>query len=134
MKRRFAALPLLLLAAGCAAKTAPPDTALGAKTSAGLTATLATNPAPPQTGDNVLLLTLSDAATHAPVGDANVSATAQMLAPRLPGTPSTGRAQGNGLYQIPVRLGIATRYTVQVQVQRPAHPVAQFTWVLEARQ
>ncbi len=125
---------LLTLAAGCGKPAMPPPAPSAVQTSAGLTATLATTPTPPHTGDDVLILTLSDAATHAPVGDANVSAIAQMLSPRLPGSAVTGRAQGNGVYQIPIRLGIATRYRVQVQAQRTAHPVATFTFPLEAQQ
>lgn len=142
MKRFFAvpSLPACLCLAACAGllavgcgRPAPaaPDTA---QTSQGLLATLTTTPAPPHTGDDVLVLTLTDAATHAPVGDANVSAVAQMLSPRLPGSPVTGRAQGNGVYQIPLRLGIATRYRVQVQAQRAARPLAVFTFALEAQQ
>ncbi len=123
-----------LLAGGCGAHPPHPAPPGGAQTSQGLSATLATTPAPPHTGDDTLILTLTDAATGAPVGDANVSATAQMLSPRLPGSPITGRAQGNGIYQIPLRLGIATRYSVQIQAQRSAHPPATFTFALEAQQ
>ncbi len=123
-----------LLAAGCGGHPVSPAPPAAAQTSQGLSATLTTTPAPPHTGDDTLVFTLSDAATHAPVGDANVSAVAQMLSPRLPGSAVTGRAQGNGVYQIPMRLSIATRYSVQVQVQRIAHPSATFTFPLEARQ
>jgi len=144
MKRPFAACPLpagaffaalgAALAAGCGTHAAPPAAPSGAQTSQGLSATLTTTPAPPHTGDDTLVLTLTDAATGAPVVDANVSATAQMLSPRLPGSLVTGRAQGNGVYQIPIRLGIATRYSVQVQAQQGAHPPATFTFALEAPQ
>lgn len=135
MKRLYAAFAAALLAVGCTAHHPPPAAPPNAaQTSQGLSATLTTTPAPPHTGDDVLVLTLTDAATHAPVGDANVSAIAQMLSPRLPGSPATGRAQGNGVYQIPLRLGIATRYSVQVQAQRTAHPPALFTFMLEAQQ
>ncbi len=134
MKRPFALPVLALLVAGCGTHPAPPMVRSGAQTSQGLTATLVTTPAPPHTGDDTLVLTLTDAVTHMSVGDANVSAVAQMLSPRLPGSPVTGRAQGNGVYQIPMRLGIATRYSVQVQAQRPAHPTAVFIFPLEAQQ
>ncbi len=144
MKRPFAACPppagawfaalATLLAGGCGAHPVPLAARSGAQTSQGLSATLTTMPAPPHTGDDTLVLTLTDAATGAPVGDANVSATAQMLSPRLPGSPVTGRAQGNGVYQIPLRLGIATRYSVQVQAQQGTRPPATFTFALEAQQ
>ncbi len=144
MKRPFAACPLpawaccaalaAALATGCGARPAPPAAPGGVQTSQGISATLATTPAPPHTGDDILVLTLTDAATGAPVGDANVSATAQMLSPRLPGSPVTGRAQGNGVYQIPLRLGIATRYSVRVQAQQGARPPATFIFALEALQ
>lgn len=134
MKRPFAAFASALLLTGCTAHHASPAATPGAQTSQGLSATLTTIPAPPHTGDDTLIFTLTDAQTHAPVGDADISATAQMLSPRLPGSPVTGRAQGNGVYQIPIRLGIATTYRVQVQAQRTAHPAATFTFPLEARQ
>lgn len=130
----FFAAAAVLLCAGCGPHLPPHALPGGAQVSAGLSASLTTTPAPPQTGDNTLILKLTDAATGAPVGDANVSAVAQMLSPRLPGSPVTGRAQGNGVYQIPMRLGIATRYSVQVQAQRTAHPAATFAFALEARQ
>ena len=89
---------------------------------------------PPHTGDDTLNLTLTDAA-GAPVGDANVTATPDMLAPREPGQSNSGRAQGNGLYQVPMRLPIATQYDVQVQIeQRNGQPPVTVSFPLEATQ
>ncbi len=124
---------LLMLAAGCAHPAAPPAASL-AQTQDGLRVSLSTVPAPPHTGDDTLLLTLTDVATGAPVGNANVTASAEALAPRLPGALVSGRAQGNGAYQVPVRLSIATRYAVQVQIERPGRAPASFTFPLEAAQ
>lgn len=104
------------------------------QTVAGVTAALTTTPTPPHTGDDTLILTLMDASTGTPVGDANITTTANMLSPRLPGSPVTGRAQGNGVYQFPVRLGIATRYNIQMRVERPGHASATFTFPIEAQQ
>ncbi len=125
---------LALFSSGCAPRPAPPPAAAAPLAQNGVSATLASTPSPPHTGDDTLILTLTDTQTGAPIGDANVSASAAMLSPRLPGTPVTGRAQGNGVYQVPVRLGIATKYTVQVLVQRPGHPTAVFSFPLEAQQ
>lgn len=88
----------------------------------------------PHTGDNTLTVTLADAATQASIGNANITAKADMLSPRLPGTDVSGRAQGNGRYEIPVRLGIATRYNIVLHIERPSQPVADVSFPLEAAQ
>ena len=80
------------------------------------------NSGPPHTGDDTLNLTLRDAATGAPVADANVTATPNMMAPREPGQSNSGRAQGNGVYQVPLRLPIATQYDLQVEISRRGGP------------
>lgn len=84
------------------------------------------------TGDNTLTVTLADAATGGPVGNANITATPEMLAPRLPGASTTGRAQGNGLYTIPVRLGVASRYNIALKIDRPGKPAAEVSFTVEA--
>ena len=87
---------------------------------------------PPHTGDDTLNLTLTDA-SGAPVGDANVTVTPNMLAPREPGQSNSGRAQGNGLYQVPMRLPIATQYDLRVQIeQRNGRPPVTVSFPLEA--
>ena len=112
-----------LLLAGCAPKPSAPVRPV-TQTVGGLTIQMttipaqATTPAPPHSGDNTLSLTLTDAATGAPVGDANVTVTPNMLAPREQGATNSGRAQGNGVYQVPLRLPIATKYDVEVQIER----------------
>lgn len=125
---------LALCVGGCSPRPAPPAAATGPQAQNGVSATLTTTPSPPHTGDDTLIVTLTDSQTNAPIGDANVSVTAAMLSPRLPGTLVTGRAQGNGVYQVPVRLGIATKYNIQVLVQRPGHALAAFSFPLEAQQ
>ena len=81
--------------------------------------TLSASPAP-HTGDNTFVVTLHNSATNAPIGNANITAIPEMLSPHLPGAPVSGRAQGNGVYFIPVRLGVATRYSLLLHIQRPA--------------
>lgn len=120
----------VLVLAGCSHPPLPPA-ASAAQTSAGITATLSTTPTPPHTGDDVLVITLTDAQTAQPIGDANVSASAEAQAPRLPATAVSGRAQGNGVYDVPVVLGIATSYRIQVQAQRPGYPTATFSFPID---
>ena len=122
------------LLAGCAPK-ATPSVRPATQTVGGLTVQMTvTAPAPPHTGDDTLNLTITSAA-GAPVGDANVTATPDMLAPREPGQSNSGRAQGNGLYQVPMRLPIATRYDVEVQIQqRDGQPPVTVSFPLEAAQ
>ena len=115
--RRFLIPGTILLLAGCSPKPATPVKST-TQTASGLTIQMTTNPAPPHTGDNILNLTLTDSATGAPVGDANITATPNMLAPREPGQSNSGRAQGNGDYQVPLRLPIATQYDLQVEITR----------------
>jgi len=105
--------------AGCT-RTAP-SSALSAQVVRGVRITLNTVP-PPHVGDNALQITLADATTGAPIGNANLTATATMISPRILGSSSSGRAQGNGAYQLPVRFGIATRYELNLHVQRPGQP------------
>ena len=94
--------------------------------------TLITNA--PHTGDNTFSVKLVDDSTQTSVGNANLSATADMLSPRLPGSPVSGRAQGNGFYNIPVRLGVAAQYNLVIQIERPGHPPANVTFPIEAAQ
>ena len=134
-----AVLPLRLSAAflvagalaGCghpAAPAAPPS-----RTVSGLVVTL-TAGADAHVGDNTFSVTLTDAQTRAPIGNANVTAKPQMLAPQMRGVGTSGRAQGNGLYLIPVRLAVATRYDLSLTVERPGHAAAQVSFPVEAAQ
>jgi hypothetical protein len=119
-----------LCASGCTQSSVPAVSA--AQTSAGIKATLTTTPTPAHTGDDTLILTLSDAQTTQPIGDANVTARAEAVSPRLPGQPNSGRAQGNGVYQVPVVLAVASSYHIQVQAERPGLPTATFSFLIDA--
>ena len=86
----------------------------------------------PHTGDNMLSVRVVDAKTHAPVGNANLTASPEMMAPRTPGAITSGRAQGDGVYEIPVRLAIPSRYDIDVKIERPGQPTASVTFPVEA--
>jgi hypothetical protein len=101
------------------------------QTAAGLVVALETQPSPPHTGDDTLILTVTDAASGAPVGNANVTVAADMTAPRLVGADVSGRAQGNGRYEVPVRLALATRYTIRVRVERAGQSPANVAFSIE---
>ncbi len=129
MKLSYFWLAALLLA-GCA-KPTPPSVAH--KTIGDLEVSL-TASSPPHVGDNMFSVTLADAVTHAPVGNANITANPEMLSHSGTGSPSSGRSQGNGLYQLPVRLGIATRYDINLHIERPGTPAANVSFPVEAAQ
>lgn len=128
----IALLTLAWTSTGCSRPV--PPTAAPVQTAGGMRATLATVPTPPHTGDDVLVVTLTDAITNVPVGDANLTATAEALSPRLPGSPVSGRAQGNGVFQIPVRLPIASSYRVTIQVKRIGRPAVPLVFPLDVSQ
>ena len=117
-----------LLLAGCSHPAAP---VLSRQTVGDLAVTLTADP-PPHVGDNMFSVTLADAGTNAPTGNANITATPEMLAPRGSGSPSSGRAQGNGSYLVPVRLGIATRYDIALHIERPGKPAADVSFPIDA--
>lgn len=122
-------LLLGLLMAGCSHPAAPPPPLT--RTDGGVLVTL-TSTRTPHTGDNTLTVRVVDARTQAPVGNANLTVTPQMLAPNLPGAATSGRAQGDGVYTIPVRLAIASRYDIDLKVERPGQPPARVTFPVEA--
>ena len=119
-----------LLLPGCAHTHT--DTASTQQTNAGVNVALTSTS--PHTGDNTVSITVTDANTKSPVGNANINASAEMISPRLPGTEVSGRAQGNGLYNIPVRFGVATRYNLILHIQRPGQPTATVVFPIEAAQ
>ena len=121
-----------LLLAGCS-HPAPPSAAVSHKTVGDLAVTLTADP-PPHTGDNMFSVTLADSATQVPVGNANITANPEMLSHPKTGSPSSGRAQGNGLYLIPIRLGIATRYDINLHIERPGKPASDVSFPVEAAQ
>ena len=117
--------------AGCSRTAAP--TASVSQSVAGMAVTLTTSP-PAHTGDNTFVVTLADAQTQAPIGNANITVTPEMLSPRLPGAPTSGRAQGNGVYNLPVRLGVATRYNIVLEIERPGRAKTEVSFPVEAAQ
>ena len=138
--RFFLILSAVLMLAGCSPKPGAPVKP-ATQTASGLTIQMTVTPAPPltgsapHTGDDTLNLTLTDSATGAPVGDANVTATPNMLAPREPGQSNSGRAQGNGVYEVPLRLPIATQYDLQVEItRREGQPPVTVSFPFEATQ
>lgn len=133
MRRLGVAGACAALLTGCVRMPRPPEAA-SVQTVGGIRASLTTVPSPPHTGDDTLVFTLSDPSTNLPIGDANLTAKTVSLAPRLPGAVTTGRAQGNGVYNIPVRLAIASSYNIELQVQRIGRPPVTFTFPLYATQ
>jgi hypothetical protein len=125
------ALLALVLVSGCN-RPAPTPAKPSAQTAGGMTITLTTLPSPPHSGDDTLVVTLNDAQTNMPVGNANVTATATMLAPRTSGAAVSGRSQGNGVYNVPVQLGIATRYEVKLHIERTGQPPVDVLFPIEA--
>ena len=124
----FALLTGLLALGGCAKRPSAPQRQM--REEDGMVVSLTARPGLPQdtgsatsgsgaqTGDNTLIVTLVDNRTGAPIPDANVSAYAST---QLTGQQraESGRAQGNGLYLIPIRFGVPDTYKVIVDVQRP---------------
>lgn len=127
------ALSAALMAAltGCSRTAAPPPLL---RLTAGSTTVTLTSGSLAHTGDNTLAVTLADAATGMPVGNANITATPEMLSPRLLGASTTGRSQGNGLYTIPVRLGVASRYSIALKIERPGKAATEVSFPVEAAQ
>ena len=122
----------LALLTGCGRNAPPPAPTV--QTLGDVRASLTTIPATPHTGDDTLVVTLANASTNLPIGDANLTAKTVSLAPRLPGVPTTGRAQGNGVYDIPVRLAIASTYQVELTVQRVGLAPQTFVFPLNVAQ
>lgn len=123
-------LCVFLLFAGC---SRPAQPGIAHKTVGDLAVTLSADP-PPHIGDNMFQVTLADSVTHGPLGNANITAKPEMLAPSGVGSESSGRAQGNGVYVIPVRLGIATRYDLALHIERSGKPSADVFFPIEAVQ
>jgi len=124
-------LLLAVTLTGCSRTAAPP--APPRQTVGNTVVTLTSGPTA-HTGDNFLTVALTDAATGAAVGNANITATPEMLSPRLPGASTSGRAQGSGSYSIPVRLGIASRYSITLKIERPGRATAEASFMVEASQ
>jgi hypothetical protein len=133
---RFAVCPGILLVSlislsGCSKQNTPlPPQII---TLPGLQISADTTPSPPHTGDDVLHITLTDPKTNSPIGNANLTANVEMLAPRLPGAPVSGRAQGNGHYDIPIQLAVATQYSVKLHIEQTGMPPVDVEIPLEAQ-
>ena len=129
-KNRPFALCFVLLLAGCS-KPAPP--AVAHKGVGDLSVTL-TAGSPPHIGDNTFSVTLVNSYTQAPIENAGITATPEMLSRSGAGSPSHGQPQGNGLYQVPIRLGVATRYDINLHIERPGSPAADVSFPVKASQ
>lgn len=125
-----AALACAILSAGCSKPAAAPPPP--AQTVGDLHVEFTTEQKPPHTGLDTIILDLSDAATGAPIGNANVTGSAAMVSPKMPGASVSGRAQGNGRYQIPLNLPVATKYDIKVRIERPQKPTLNVTFRTEA--
>jgi hypothetical protein len=116
-------VPFCLL--GCSQKAA--KVGLKAQESNGVRIYISSDPDPLQTGDNTLIVKLMDIATNEPVVNANVTVSAyNELAGG--GDRESGRSQGDGQYNVPVKLGIPDSYRLDVQVQRPSQPDSDATF------
>ncbi len=71
-----------------------------------------------ETGDNTLIVQLSDSNSNKPIPDANVTA-APKTSLITSQADQSGRSQGNGLYYVPIRFGVPDNYAVNLNVQRP---------------
>ena len=120
----------MVLLTGC---SHPAPTVQAHKTVGDLAVSFTADP-PPHTGDNSFQVKVADAQTQVPVGNANITADPQMLSQIGTGTKTSGRSQGNGVYLIPVRLGIATRYDISLHIERPGKPAADVSFPVEAAQ
>jgi hypothetical protein len=109
---------LTALLTGCSPKVAKVGTV--AAISNGVRIELTASPDPPVAGDNTFVIRLADSTTGAPIVNANVTISAyNELAGG--GDRESGRSQGDGSYNVPIKLGIPDTYKLNVQVQRPGH-------------
>lgn len=123
------ALFLILSLPGCSPK--PQATGPVAQDSGDLHIVLTTDPSPLRAGDNTLIVTVTNSATNQPVVDANITITAyNKLAGG--GDTETGRSQGNGVYNVPIKLPLADQYMATVTVQRVGKPDATVKFPLDA--
>ncbi len=119
-----------LLLAGCSHPAAP---AAAHKTIGDLAVSFLADP-PPHVGDNSFRVTVAEFPAQTLVGNANITADPQMLSHNATGSKTSGRSQGNGVYLVPVRLGVATRYDIRLHIERPGHPPAEAAFPIEAAQ
>lgn len=99
----------------------------------GLKIDLTAQPDPAQSGDNVFTIRLTDDSTGQPVVNANVTVSAyNQLAGG--GDRESGRSQGDGTYNVPIKLGIPDQYRLDVEVQRPGHDDSDVSFTVDAQQ
>jgi hypothetical protein len=103
------------------------------KVAGDLTVTFTTSTPPPHSGDDTGIITIVQTATGQPVSDASVVATANMTGPKADGAPASGRSQGSGRYEVPLRL-IATTYDIDVHIERPGQPAVDVTFPIDVWQ
>jgi len=123
---------LVLVAAGCSKSTQSQQVLT--QTSGDLTVqftVMGANGGPAHSGEDTAVVTVTS--NGQPVDDANVLATANMKAPKLAGSPASGRFEGNGQYNVPLRL-VATTYDVDVKIVRLNKPAVELTFPVEAWQ
>jgi len=136
---------LLVLPGGCSRPKNQKTTQTQTQSGIAVTATTVPNvetpgnttvaaPGPPHSGDNTVELDITDVSTNRPMNDATVYVTPNMVAPRLAGQQVSGRYRGNGRYEAPIRLGIAAKYNLVVQVVPHGKQAVSFTFPIEAWQ
>ncbi len=122
-----------LFVAGCSSQPTGPQRQV--RDTDGMVVELSVRPGLPQdqgqssaggaiAGDNTLIVKLSNDHNSAPITDANVSAAPSNT---LVGSqrPESGRAQGNGVYFVPIRFGVPDTYAVTVTIDRTGRPEAE---------
>jgi hypothetical protein len=125
----FAFAILAVAAAGCSRSDQTQK--IQTQTSGELTVQFTIQDWPPHSGDNTAVITVMS--NGQPVNDANVVATANMRAPKLDGSPASGRFEGSGQYDAPLRF-VATTYDIDVKVVRLNRPAVDVSFPLEAQQ
>lgn len=122
---------VLLFAFGCSqAKNVP---AVATKQVGGLDVTFTTSPWPPHSGDITGIVAITDVATKLTVDNASVVASANMTAPVANGSPVSGRYQGGGRYDVPLRL-VATTYNISIHIEQPGRTAVDVDFPIEAWQ
>jgi len=117
------------MTAGCSKK--PAKVGAVSADNNGLRITLTSLPDPPQSGANTFTIKLTDSASGVPVVNANVTISAYNdLAGG--GDRESGRSQGDGSYNVPIKLAIPDKYRLDVQVQRPGHDDSDVQFTVES--
>lgn len=129
--RRLAYLAALAVAVGACGCSQDHTQKVQTQTVGDLTIQFTIQDWPPHSGDNTAVITVLS--NGQPVNDANVVATANMTSPKLDGSPASGRFEGTGQYNAPLRF-VAASYDVDVKVVRINRPAVDVTFPLDAGQ